>query len=425
MGKLTDIQLRNWTKAGVPLARSDGDGLTWTLSAKGTAAWVLRYSFGRRPCELTIGRYPAITLARAREIATQQRAQIIQGVDVARVKQAENAARAAAKTFRELAESYKTVAFPRMAPNTVRQRRHHIDDILIPKLGSLAAPDVTTGHIVALVEGIGARSKSVAELVFTAVSEIFKHGLARHAVRSNPCTGITVAAICGSRDPRKRLKLTPDELRAVLAGLPTIGEENALAVRILLATCVRISELASARWKDVNFRQAVWTIPHSKGKQDQPFAIPLCPDVAGWFRRLETLACGSPFVLPARNVRRRATAGGAAHFEQRALNAMLHKLCDQLADKVRRFTPHDLRSTARSYLSELGVKVEVAERCLNHTIGGVIGVYDQHDYLVERREALQRWTDFILDHDEGVSALPSNMGALAHIPAPSMAHHNG
>ena len=66
MGKLTDIELRNWIKAGQPVAKSDGDGLTFTLSAKGTAAWTLRYRFGGKRKELTLGRYPELSLAAAR-----------------------------------------------------------------------------------------------------------------------------------------------------------------------------------------------------------------------------------------------------------------------------------------------------------------------------------------------------------------------
>ena len=97
-----------------------------------------------------------------------------------------------------------------------------------------------------------------------------------------------------------------------------------------------------------------------------------------------------------RAARRAHSHGGAeVPFEQRTLNAMLHKLCDALGNKVRRFTPHDLRSTARSHLAALGVNVIVAERCLNHSLGGLVGVYDQHDYMTERRFALDTWASFV------------------------------
>ena len=91
---------------GRPVALADGGGLTFTLSAKGTAAWVLRYRFDGKPRELTIGRYPEITLARARELAMGARAPIQQGADVARDKRRAGIERAAAKSFGLLATGY-------------------------------------------------------------------------------------------------------------------------------------------------------------------------------------------------------------------------------------------------------------------------------------------------------------------------------
>jgi len=407
MGKLTDVQIRNWIKAGDPTAKADGDGLTFTLSAKGTAAWVLRYRFGGKARELTLGRYPDITLAKARELAAEARVHIQQGRDVAREKQKATIERAAAKTLRELAADYMSKAFPHLAANTIKQRRHHIEGVILPKLGSLPAREVMTADVVALVEAVGKKSVNVAELVFTAVSEIFKHGLARHVVTANPCAGISVSAICGKPEPkRQRLKLTEDELRVILPALPGIGAENALAVKIQLATCVRLGELAKAEWAHVDFDRAEWFVPDQNSKTGRGFTIPLPPAVVGWFRELEPFACGSRFVLPARQVRRTRNHGGEVHFEQRAMNAMLHKLCEKLGDKVRRFTPHDLRSTARSHLAALGVNILVAERCLNHSLGGLIAIYDQHDYMTERRAALELWTDFILACEAGRAWLP-------------------
>lgn len=407
MGKLTDVQIRNWIKAGNPTAKADGDGLTFTLSAKGTAAWVLRYRFGGKARELTLGRYPDITLAKARELAAEARVHIQQGRDVAREKQKATIERTAAKTLRELAADYMSKAFPHLAANTIKQRRHHIEGVILPKLGSLPAREVVTADVVALVEAVGKKSVNVAELVFTAISEIFKHGLARHVVTANPCAGISVSAICGKPEPkRQRLKLTEDELRVILPALPGIGAENALAVKIQLATCVRLGELAKAEWAHVDFDRAEWFVPDQNSKTGRGFTIPLPPAVVGWFRELEPFACGSRFVLPARQVRRTRNHGGEVHFEQRAMNSMLHKLCDKLGDKVRRFTPHDLRSTARSHLAALGVNILVAERCLNHSLGGLIAIYDQHDYMTERRAALELWTDFILACEAGRAWLP-------------------
>ena len=86
MAKFTDIQIKSFVRAGKEIAKSDGDGLTFTLSKNGTAAWVLRYRHSGRQKELTLGRYPDITLRKARELASVARAKIQQGVDVARAK---------------------------------------------------------------------------------------------------------------------------------------------------------------------------------------------------------------------------------------------------------------------------------------------------------------------------------------------------
>lgn len=449
--KLSDIQIKSWIKAGKiekkikggkPVtksdddkgsqqrsgAASDGDGLTFTLSAAGTAAWVLRYRFGGKARELTLGRYPDKSLAQARDDARKARARIQDGVDVAREKQLANVERAVAKSFRQLANDYMVKAFPGLAASTVKQRRHHIENVILPKLGQIPAREVTTADVVSLIETVGEKSINVAELVFTALSEIFKHGIASHVVKANPCGGISVAAICGKPKPkRERLKLTEAELRATLPALPSIGAENALTVKILLATCVRIGELARAQWQDIDFDGTAqwvdakgdpieaegpkWRIPDANSKTGKGFIVPLVPAVAGWFKELETLACGSSLVMPARQQRRINNHGKDIHFEPRALNAMLHKLCDRQAaagNPVRRFTPHDLRSTARSWLTSetIGASVIVAERCLNHTLGGLLAVYDQHDYLTERRTVLERWTDFLLACEAGKGWMP-------------------
>ena len=362
-----------------------------------SGTWILRYRFGGKPRELTLGRYPDISLAVARMLAAEIRVKISQGADPAREKQLGKIERATAQDFRTLAGDYMEKAFPRLAANTVRQRKQHIEGVILPKLGSLPAREVNGADVVALIESVGSKSTNVAELTFTALSEIFKHGIARRVVMTNPCAGISVSAICGKPAPRRqRLMLTDVELRAIFPALPSIGRENALAVKLLLVTCARVGELARAEWEHVRFESGEWFIPDENSKTGKGFVVPLPSCAVAWFKELEELACGSRFVLPARQQRRIATHGQETHFEQRALNAILHKLCDRLEGKSRRFTPHDLRSTARSHLAALGVPVLIAERCLNHSLGGLVAVYDQHDYLTERRAALDLWAGFLL-----------------------------
>jgi hypothetical protein len=112
---LTDIQIRNWIKAGPVGAKTDGDGLALTLSKAGTSAWILRYSIAGKRKELTLGRYPDISLTKAREIAAAKRAEVQQGIDVAAEKRKAEHAAANAWTFRTLAEDYFEKVADRLA----------------------------------------------------------------------------------------------------------------------------------------------------------------------------------------------------------------------------------------------------------------------------------------------------------------------
>jgi integrase len=389
-GSLTDLQIRNWIKAGPPGAKTDGDGLALTLSKAGTAAWILRYSIAGKQKELTLGRYPDISLTKAREIAAAKRAEVQQGIDPAAEKRKAEHAAANAWTFRKLADDYFEKVADRLAENTIYGRKQQLRDYVYPKIGHIAAADVSPAEIVAIVEATCVKSLHVARLVLIAIKEVFAHGIARHVVTQDPCAHIKAKAIIGgTKQQRERVMLTDPEIAAMLAALPQLSRPNALMVRILLATGTRIGELVQAEWSSVNFEAAEWTIPVEHSKTKKAFTIPLPPMVVGWFAELQAMAFGSRYVLPIRT--RNHGEENDAHMEPVTLNAALNTLAKALGDKCRRFTPHDLRSTCRSHLGMLGVDVLIAERCLNHSLGGLVAVYDKHDYLIERRRALELW----------------------------------
>jgi len=398
--KITDIQIRHWLKAGKPIIKAQGDvpGLTFTLSTAGTAAWVLRYRIGGKQKELTIGRYPEYTISGAKTAALEARAKIQAGTDVARDKRLGKIDRAGSKTFAELATDYLDKNLDGFAASTQKQRLYHVRKLIIPRIGMIPANEVTGADVVDLIDKVGQKNgPKVARLVLVSIGEICKHGLARLMMANNPVLGVTAKAVCGPPTPkRKRLKLTEAELRALL---PAMRDRQAdISIRILLATCTRISELLTAEWVNVDFERAEWTIPTSKTSSN-PFTIPLAPEVVNGFTRLQTLACGSHLVLPGRDRRKPICSNTLAD--------RIDRLCQQAS--IRRFTPHDTRSTSRSHLSALGVPVIVAERCLNHSLGGLVEVYDQHDYLDERRKALTTWAEFLSHCESGREWMPGNV----------------
>lgn len=396
---LSDIQIRNWVSKGEEIARSDGDGLTFTLSRAGTATWVLRYRLGKgRRRELTIGNYPDVSLAAAREKARVARVAIDEGRDPAIEKQEEKRRTQAAWTLRELISDYreKCLLPTEFAQDTIDYRNRDYDQVIIPRLGARPVQRITPIDIVAMIEDCN-RTWTVSKRILTSASQLFDHACGLKIIAANPCTGVKLKAIKGPRPPiRKRVMLLEDELRELLPDIDFIGTENALAFLILLATCVRGIELARAKKEHIFLDLGMWWVPEESVKTRRGFLVPLTPVVVEWFRALFDMSGESLYVLPARQERRRRNKGGDTHVGETTLWAAIRRAFERHDIEIRKFTPHDTRSTAKGHLRNMGVSWEESEVALNHKLGELDDIYDVREERPERREALEKWCEFIV-----------------------------
>jgi integrase len=171
-----------------------------------------------------------------------------------------------------------------------------------------------------------------------------------------------------------------------------------LAFRLLLLLGVRKGELVRAQWAEFDLAAGSWTVPDERSKTGAGFVVPLPALAVSWLEELRIRAAGSPWVFPARRTGRRA----APHMAGDTLNVALSRVDHGLPH----FTVHDLRRTVRTQLAALGIPPHVAERCLNHKLRGVEGVYDRHDYLDERRAALEQWAAVLSGLDGGAVVVP-------------------
>lgn len=387
---LTDIEIRQWIEAGEPVAKSDGDGLTFTLSAARTAAWVLRFRHGGRRHELTLGRYPDTSLKAARKLAAAKRVDVQQGKNPAQEKAKEKAKARRDWTVRELIRDYRDLVLCELADSTQRSYGRNLDRIE-SGMGAMAVRDVSAADVVAQIERVKVGWVESFTL-WCALRGIFKHASGKRIIESNPCAGVQLDSIIGKRpEVRKRLMLTADELHVLMNA--KMSDENRLSVCVLLATGVRASELFTARRGDLHLDEARWHIP--KSKTDASMDIPLAPAVVQWFQRLMDLGVNSEYVLPARSSARVERMGGDAHLSKDAIREAIDFWIDNHKPKIRRFTPHDLRATMKSHMRKLGVARDISEMCLNHKLAGVEGIYDQHTYYEERRAALVLWAAFL------------------------------
>ncbi len=185
--------------------------------------------------------------------------------------------------------------------------------------------------------------------------------------------------------PRER-SLSPNEIRVYLQTLYqcNIRRQFKLGLHLILLTLVRKSELLLARWEHINFETGEWEIPAEHTKNGKPHIVYLSTQAAALFRELKPLASGSALVLPGRG-------SLARPFAKNALN----KALDGVNFDIPQFTIHDMRRTASTLLHERDFPSDVIEKALNHTIGGVRGVYNKAEYSDQRRKMLQFWTDFV------------------------------
>jgi len=387
---LTDPQLRRLVAAGAPVAVSDGDGLTFTLSAAGTAAWALRYRIGGRRRELTLGRFPDLKLVDARKAAAKARVQVDAGTDVAVEKQRRKTADALAWTVRELLRDFETRVAPGLAASTAFGLLNYMRTDILPALGSRVARDVTADDAQATVERAAERSYWAGANARKAGIALFKHARARRIVVANPFRAVNMPSIVAQPAKRQRVALKAEQIRAFMLGLSALAPVDAALAELLLRTGVRIGEALSAEWVDVHAGE--WCIPRDKIKTrkrmvDPAFVIRLHPSTIAVFERLRSLSAGSRWVFP-------ALAGGQGRSmdHERALD----RLKDYAATlpNFPAIVFHDLRSTVRSGMRALNIRVEVCERALNHSLPGLPGVYDivQPEQVAD---AFSQWGDYL------------------------------
>jgi integrase len=403
---LTAVQLNHWiqsvrtgtaptiknresqeiTTLRMPLVVADGGGLTFTLSYAGTATWVLRYRYGGRQRELTIGNYPDIGLSEAREIARKKRAEIDSGGDPAADKRRAAMTAATDWTVRALIKDYRDKILAGLGKSTQRSYGRNLERIET-RIGSLLVTKITPVEIVWLIDDVGAPWVESNMLLVTA-KMLFRHAVGKRLIVTNPCVGVELTALKGKRPPvKRRLMLSDEELHVLLNA--NMSRENLLAVKILLGTAVRTDELRNAQWEHVDIDAGIWSIPASKmGREIQ---IPLSKEVKTWFKELKLFARESKFVLPARSGDNYDPKGSRAPINPNTLGSAIEFWLQEHKPTIRRFTPHDLRSTAKSHMRALGIPREITEMCLNHKVPGVEGIYDAHTYFDERSEALSLW----------------------------------
>ena len=385
---INDKQVKALLRKKVPGRYAAGGGLYFRVSNEGTGFWLVRYTTNGKRREITLDKYPQLSLVDARAKCAILKAEIKSGID----PQAEKKRPAIVKiyTVDDLAEDWLLDCEKRLKHPNIPRRVYEKN--LAPVFGELSLERVTPLDIRAALEKIVKSNRpTIANDALMYCKQLFRHAIRLNLMTTNPAEAFTVHQAGGVEKSRDRY-LTVDELAKVFSTFRQYSDqftrENYLAVALLLVLGVRKGELIAAEWCEFDSDKAVWNIPEERSKTGIAISVPLPPVAIEWLQELHIRACGSEYVFPKR---RSSIRNG--HISPDTLNAAIQKLFKDGKMPVEHFTVHDLRRTCRSLMAEAGIAGHVAQRCLNHKLKGGEGIYDRYDYLDERRAALQKIAD--------------------------------
>jgi integrase len=430
MPTLTVASVQKYTaqakRREIPDAKATG--LYLVIQPSGAKGWALRFRRpSGKPCKLVLGRVDPsdretkdepqigamLTLGQARVLAAQIDRRRAQGIDVieehkaARMRQQVAAQDRAANTFgncvREFFATYKT---KRKAP----QRRWR-ENASLMGLQYKPSADPATAEPVVIKGGLADVwcDKPVAEIdghdVHTVISESSKRGSDDRARKLHAALSILFSWLLRQRrvtvnacggvwrpgpPPARERTLTDAEIAAFWRGCNTIGAPFGQMFQFMLIAACRLREAANMTRGEVD-AAGVWTVPGSRTKNGRSFSLalpPLAIQTIGSVPVLKSAAANYVFTTNGR------TPVSGFSVAKKQLDAAIAKG----AGHAVAFRLHDLRRTAASGMAALGISLPVIEKVLNHvsgSFGGIVSVYQKHEYTAEKAEALARWARHI------------------------------
>jgi len=389
-GKLSDAKIKN-LKPGPKLAKhADGGGLTLVVTPAGGKNWWFRYRFEGKEQTLSLGTYPVITLADARERHLAAKRTLEAGLNPAAVKQAQ---KAASMTFEQVAMEFlasrREHGHAEAAVDGIlgRLRKHIFPTLGLRHLAAITAPEVLETLLTIKRTGIQETAKRCRQYV----SQIFQFAIARGWAERNPAAdlqGIPELRKTSQVKHQRSVK-TPSELGRLLLDIETISDTMAgKALELAPYVFIRAGELAGARWAEIDMESSLWRIPALRMKAKGEHIVPLARQVKERLEALRELTGGGPCLFP-------GFKDGQAPMRPETMRMALIRLGYGPGALVSH-TTHGFKSCASTFLREQGFNPAWIEIQLAHgERNKVIAAYNHADYMPQRKDMMQAWANFL------------------------------
>jgi len=370
----------------------DGGGLRLVVSKGGAKKWVLRFTINRKRREMGLGSFPDVSLADARDKASDARKLANQGIDPIEAKKVEedkvpSFTTCAARYIRAHRSAWKNAKHARQWVSTLKNYAR-------PKIGNKKVDEIDTTDILEILSPIWTTKTETAKRIQGRIENILDYAAA-HKYRDpmNP------ARWRGHLDkllpkPSRVKKVTHHPAMSyadVPAFMNELRENNSVssyALRFLILTATRTSEVLKAEWSEIDFQEATWTIPASRMKADREHRVPLSGEAMDILNSLPRIE-GNPFIFP-------GTRQGRP-LSNMALLQLMRGMGFGVDGNRGDYVPHGFRSSFRDWSGEVSsFPRDVAEMALAHAIENKVeAAYRRGDLFEKRCKMMQAWANYI------------------------------
>ncbi|WP_233712965.1 tyrosine-type recombinase/integrase [Amaricoccus solimangrovi] len=370
-------------------------GLYLVVQPSGAKSWALRYRFGGKTAKLTLGRWPLLGLADARAAASAAVEKIERGRDPAAEKKATKVARLDAQLAER--DKIKTLVGRYAARHLATLKsgatvRRELERHVVAAWGERDIQTITRRDVIDLLDGIADSGRAVtANRVRAYLGKFLNWAVERDIIAANPALTVKPVTKEASRDRY----LTDDEIRWFWQACEAEGFPWGPLGKLLLLTGQRLGEVTQMTEGEI--RGDVWHLPAARTKNARAHDVPLSEASRAVLAGVERIKSRAGLIFTTTG---ETPISGFHRGRNHLAEAMAEIAAKERGEPVEipRWTFHDLRRTAATGMARLGIPVRVTEAVLNHvsgTGGGIVAVYQRHDYADEKRAALNAWADSV------------------------------
>jgi integrase len=375
---LTDTKLRRISKdySGKP-ELADRDGLSARVSPKGIITFNYRFRWLGKQQRIKIGRYPGISLAKARKRVEKYRQILLEGLDPRTVQAEQYEQRLLVGIYSDFLKLKRD----ELKPTTMALYDSTFNKY-VKNFGSIDVERYSYQNWIEYFDKVRQMSSaSNAGMILKRFKAVIRWAKSRGAIKTSEILTIPVSAVGVMMTKRKR-KLEWDEIIGLWRKIESSksSPQCKICVQLLLLTGARNAEIREARRKEFNLEKRLWILPEERSKNKNQIRRPLS---TGSIKLIEALDLiygkDREFLIEGDKKGSPLTTHAVNRFVQR-MNAHL---------KYPHFVPHDFRRTISTRLSEEKVELHVTEKMLGHSLGGILEVYNKHDWLEEQSDAYE------------------------------------